>query len=157
MKVILSSLFLIISHLSLNAQIVSIPDANFKAALLANLAINTNGDTEIDSLEAQAFSGTIDVSSKAIADLTGIGAFVNLTKLICYNNQLSSLDISANTALTYLVCHHNQLSSLNLDFNLALDTLSCSSNQLTSLDISNNNQLALLACQENQIDSLIYA
>ena len=55
-----------------HAQNVHIPDANFKAALVANAAINTNGDTEIQISEAVAFSGEIDVSEKGIADLTGI-------------------------------------------------------------------------------------
>ena len=41
----------------------------------------------------------LDVSSKNIADLTGIEDFIALTELQCHNNQLTSLDVSANTAL----------------------------------------------------------
>jgi hypothetical protein len=37
-----------------NAQIVSIPDANFKSALVGNPAINTNNDTEIQVGEANS-------------------------------------------------------------------------------------------------------
>jgi hypothetical protein len=40
-------------------QNVNIPDANFKAYLVGNTAINTNGDTEIQVSEATAFTGTI--------------------------------------------------------------------------------------------------
>ena len=58
---------------------VTIPDANFKAALVADTEINTNGDGEIQCAEAAAWTGTIDVSSKTISDLTGIEAFTNIT------------------------------------------------------------------------------
>ncbi len=54
------------------AQNVNIPDANFKAYLVGNSAINTNGDSEISFAEAQSFTGTIDCSSNQINDLTGI-------------------------------------------------------------------------------------
>ena len=40
-------------------QNVNIPDANFKAYLVGNAAINTNGDTEIQVSEAAAFNGII--------------------------------------------------------------------------------------------------
>src|SRR5687767_13996548 len=93
-------LLLTCSVLSTYAQTVNIPDANFKAALVANGAINTNGDSEIQVSEASAFTGTMRVSNKNINDLTGIEAFTNLTALWCDNNNLTSLDISANTALT---------------------------------------------------------
>jgi hypothetical protein len=56
------------------AQNVNIPDANFKAALIGNAAINTNGDGEIQVSEAEAYTGGINVGSKGIADLTGVEA-----------------------------------------------------------------------------------
>jgi L-fucose mutarotase/ribose pyranase (RbsD/FucU family) len=37
-------------------QNVNIPDANFKAYLVGNSLINTNGDTEIQLAEANAFN-----------------------------------------------------------------------------------------------------
>jgi hypothetical protein len=55
------------------AQNVSIPEPSFKAALLANTAINTDADKlEIPKVEAVAFSGTIDVSGKNITSLVRI-------------------------------------------------------------------------------------
>ena len=38
-------------------QNVNIPDTNFKAFLVGDTAINTNGDTEIQVSEANIFSG----------------------------------------------------------------------------------------------------
>jgi hypothetical protein len=54
---------------------VFIPDANFKAALVGNSSINTNGDDEIQVSEAEAYDGTIDVDDQGIADMTGLEAF----------------------------------------------------------------------------------
>ena len=74
-------------------QNVTIPDAIFKAYLVGNTNINTNGDNQIQVSEAAAFTGTIDCSYDNISNLTGIEAFTALTILYCYNNQLSSLDV----------------------------------------------------------------
>jgi hypothetical protein len=62
-----------------NEKIVNIPDANFKAYLVGNTNINTNGDTEIQVSEAAAFNGGINCGWMNIADLTGIEAFTALT------------------------------------------------------------------------------
>ena len=135
-------------------QNVNIPDANFKAYLVGNTDINTNGDTEIHLSEASAFKVAIDCGDMNISNLTGIEAFTALTWLRCSNNQLTSLDVSANTDLTYLECEVNQLTSLYLNKNTALTTLHCSSNQITSLDVSKNTALTTLWCSENELSSL---
>ncbi len=133
---------------------VNIPDANFKASLVGNSAINTNLDGEIQCSEAAAFTGTIIVNSLSINDLTGIEAFTALTGLYCQLNQLTSLNLSANTNLTYLSCYDNQLTSLDISANTALGTLDCHINQLTSLDVSVNTALAQLDCSSNLLTSL---
>ncbi|HOZ30820.1 MAG TPA: hypothetical protein PLL66_07870, partial [Bacteroidales bacterium] len=73
-KLILFPVTILFAILS-NAQIVNIPDANFKAALVGNLSINTNGDNEIQVSEASAYAGVISVEDMEISDLTGIEAF----------------------------------------------------------------------------------
>ena len=122
-------------------QNVNIPDANFKAALVGNIAINTNGDNEIQVSEASVFSGTINVYSLNIFTLSGIEAFVSLTVLFCQNNPLTSLDVSGCTALTHLVCAYNQLTSLDVSTCTALTYLVCSTNNLTSLNVKNGNNI----------------
>ena len=47
MKKILTTLICLVSINMANAQNVTIPDVNFKNALLANSSINTNGDGQI--------------------------------------------------------------------------------------------------------------
>ena len=113
MKTLLLTLISIVA-LNSYAQNVNIPDANFKAYLVGNTLINTNFDTEIQVSEATAFTGTINCYSQNISDLTGIEAFTDLTVLYCYDNQLTSLDVSQNTALTGLFCDGNQLTCLNV-------------------------------------------
>ena len=120
---------------------VTIPDTNFKTALLAISGIDADGDDEIQCTEAAAFTGTINVSSKTIADLTGIGAFTNITNLDCSTNQLTTLDISANTSITHLDCYNNRLPTLNIAALTSLSYIDCSANSFTSLDFQVNTSL----------------
>ncbi|MDA8910802.1 hypothetical protein N9I21_03325, partial [Crocinitomicaceae bacterium] len=135
-------------------QNVYIPDANFKAYLVGNSEINTNGDTEIQVSEASDFNGNMVCSYLNILDLTGVEAFTALTYLDCEGNQLTSLDVSQNTALNTLFCYSNQLTSLNVTQNMALESLECDNNQLTSLDVTQNTALWWLMCDNNQLISL---
>lgn len=59
------------------AQIVNIPDANFKTALLAIGGLDANSDEEIQCSETLTLTGTLNVSNKSISNLTGIEAFTN--------------------------------------------------------------------------------
>jgi hypothetical protein len=102
MKTKLLLAILVLSTIA-NAQIVNIPDANFKSLLVANTSINTNADAEIQTSEAAAYTGIINanINRVSIADLTGIEAFTAITYLNCGgSNSLTSLNVSANTALT---------------------------------------------------------
>ncbi|CAM1348418.1 T9SS type A sorting domain-containing protein [Tenacibaculum halocynthiae] len=138
----------------LTAQNVSIPDANFKAYLVGNRTINTNGDNEIQVSEAKAHNGLIWCMNKNISNLTGIEAFTSLTELNCSNNQLTSLDVSKNVALKNLYCDNNKLTSLNVSGATELNRLKCPINKLGSLDISKNTKLTWLDCNTNQLANL---
>ena len=135
-------------------QNVNIPDANFKAYLVNNKAINTNRDKEIQVSEASAFNGAIQCSDMNISNLRGIEAFTALTELYCSINQLTSLDVSKNNALTILSCVNNILISLDVSKNIALTILHCDDNKLKSLDVSKNTALTDLYCEGNQLTSL---
>jgi len=154
LKFIISALVGLVALMTGQGQNVHIPDPNFKAYLIGNPDINTDGDTEISVAEAQAFTGAIWCQNKEISDLTGIEAFVNITELWCFDNKLSGLDLGNNTALIKLGCGGNKLSSLDVSNNTALKVLRCSGSQLRSLDVSNNTGLIELMCGENQLVSL---
>ena len=138
-------------------QNVFIPDANFKAYLVGNTAINTNGDTEIQVSEANSFNSGIVCSYMNIADFTGIEAFTALTSLHCNGNYLTTsgtIDVSQNLALTYLNCDDCSFISLDVSQNTSLTSLGCLANLFTSLDVSQNTALEELSCAFNQIDTL---
>jgi Leucine-rich repeat (LRR) protein len=134
--------------------IVYIPDTTFKDLLVTNSAINTNNDTEIQCSEASAFTGEISVSFWSISDLTGIEAFTSLTSLFCNNNNLTSIDITQNTALIFLDCSDNPISTLDLTQNINLETLYCTTNSLSTLNVSQNTSLIFLDCNDNSLTTL---
>ncbi|UCH14125.1 MAG: hypothetical protein JSV22_13605, partial [Bacteroidales bacterium] len=91
---------------------VEIPDTAFLHALIEE-GVDANEDSLISYAEAEAITN-LNVNEKNISDITGIEAFVNLDTLYCDKNQLTSLDVSNNTALERLHCQLNQLTSLNV-------------------------------------------
>ena len=114
----------------------------------------TSADMEkIAAITELDVSGTYG-NRGTLTSLQGIEYFESLTELVCYYNQLTSLDVSANMALTELECYDNQLTSLDVSGCTALTMLVCFSNQLTTLDVSANTALTMLVCDSNQLTSL---
>ena len=126
------------------------PDANFRNWLLAQ---NYGSDGNLTKEETDTIT-RIDVSNKSIKNLQGIEFFTALTELTCYNNQLTSLDVSKNTKLIQLHCGSNQLTALDVSKISMLQYLYCHDNQLTALDVSKNTWLKYLWCYDNQLTSL---
>ena len=124
------------------------PDSTFRT-YVKTLDTDNSGKLSKDEINAVT---KIDVSNKGIADLKGIEYFTELTQLECNGNELTSLDVSKNTALTKLICYSNQITKLDVSKNTALTNLSCSQNQLTSLNVST--ALIYLDCYINQLTSL---
>lgn len=147
--------FGLLAGITAMAQNVNIPDQNFKNALLSHSpVIDTNDDGEIQTTEAQSFTGAINIMNKNIYNLTGIEAFVNMKELWVSNNHLSSLNTNQNTALETLYCNNNLLTGLNVNNNPNLAFLDCSNNQLTTLYITHNLNLSYLACSSNHLTQL---
>ena len=129
-----------------------IPDPNFEQALIdlgydsyINGKVLTNNINTITSL---------DVANKNISDLTGIEDFAALENLVCYSNNLTSLNISQNTSLEVLECYNNTLNALDTSQNLSLTELNCSHNNLTNLDVSQNTNLEYIDCINNGLETL---
>ena len=149
------------------AQIVNIPDANFKNRLLeANPMTNTasdangnfitidiNGNDEIEVSEAQNVF-ELRLSFDNISDLTGIGAFTNLEFLQSTHNTFTSLDLSQNINLTTLLCNNNDLTSLDISQNINLTKLYCYNNDFDNIDITQNINLRELRCSGNNLTTL---
>ncbi|MDO5037321.1 MAG: stalk domain-containing protein [Tissierellia bacterium] len=126
------------------------PDDNFRAFVDKYYNDDNNNllsPQELDISKMKAYDENIE-------DLTGIEHFSKLKDLNCVNNQLTSLDLSKNTALTILSCDKNQLTSLDLSGNPDLEELFCGENALTSLNISQNSKLNTLWCYYNELTEL---
>jgi Leucine-rich repeat (LRR) protein len=147
----LKLLFLLFfTSLSSFAQYTLIPDVNFENKLISLHIDYGYADGKVLTSSISSLT-SLDVSSAYITDLTGIQDFKNLTSLRCHSNQLTTLDVSNNTALTVLFCLSNQLTTLDVSKNTALTNLNCYSNQLTTLDVSKNTALKYLYCNNNKL------
>jgi len=151
----------------------NVPDDNFESYLETH---NANGDTVALGAADSMGNGIMDdnivptsriknvtsldvngyglAEADKISDLTGIEDFMALTSLSCWDNDLTSLDVSANIALTSLSCSSNSLSTLDVSANTALTYLSCNSNSLSTLDVSGNTALTSLDCSSNSLSTL---
>ncbi len=136
-----------------NAQIVNIPDANFKNRLL-ELGVDTNNDGEIQDTEAQSVVGNLDLNDKQISDLTGIKSFSNIYNLYAGANNLTTLDLSGMINLNMVYCGNNMLTSINVNGLANLTYLQCTTNLLTTIDLEGLLYLRYLNLDKNQFTSL---
>ena len=94
-------------------QLTMIPDPNFEQKLI-DLGYD-NGTINGSVYTAMINNVTnLNISGSYIWNLTGIEDFTALTYLDCSDNQLTSLDVSNNSALIDLNCSANALTSLDL-------------------------------------------
>ena len=149
-----------------NAQIINIPDNNFKNFLLwaSNenssyygfvrdslnnpIAVDINNDNEIDVSEALNVSNLF-IFNDNIKDLTGIKFFKNLKYLWCEGNELTSLDLSGLNKLSVLNCSYNELTTLNLTGLDQLKDLNCQRNWIINLNLSGFSNLERVNCHDN--------
>jgi Leucine-rich repeat (LRR) protein len=147
-----------------NAQIVDIPDANFKASLLESpyytkdlagnyFKIDANNDGQIQELEALEVS-SLNLRDLKLYSLVGIQSFKNLKSLNCNDNLLRSLNVTGLTNLEDLDCSFNEIVSLNVTGLTNLKELNCSYNVLTSINVIGLTNLRTLGCNYNQLTSL---
>ena len=131
-----------------------VPDNNFENYLESNGmgdGILLNDSINRFSIEMLI---SLDVNGQNISDLTGIQDFTALKVLNCYDNQITTLDLSQNIYLDYLDCEENNITNLNVNQNTDLDFLNCNLNDLIDLDISDNMILTELRCAQNNLTSV---
>ena len=146
---------------SVQAQIVNIPDANFKAKLLEsnvnstiakdingnNIKIDVNNNGEIDQNEAllvyKLFTPDNSAPPFRISD--------NVVPMATVVNPITDLTgIAAFSNLIYLNVSSNQLASMDVTTNVALKELNCSYNLLNALDLTGLINLEKLVIDENE-------
>ncbi len=154
---------------------INIPDSNFKACLLANAAINTNSDGEIQLSEATSFTGTIECIDMGITSTVGLEQFINvsnvylqlnaisatdvtalddLKQLNLRSNPLTALDVTQNSELVSLDAGYSEISELNITQNLQLSSLYLKETNLSSLDLSQNTEITYLIISDSNLTSL---
>lgn len=157
-----------------NAQIVNVPDANFKLLLLSAapengraygnggyIAIDANSDGEIQLLEAQAID-SLDLAINStldphIVDLTGISGFSNLKKLSCnYQSSLSVMPgLSSLTNLKILELINSNLTTLDVSMMTNLEILwTAFSDNLSSINITGLVNLTDIYSDYNNLSSI---
>ncbi len=153
-------LFLLISFF-VKSQIVNIPDANFKNALLnQSPSIDLNNDNEIQVSEANNYNFPIDVSNPdfedMIFDFTGIEMFTNMTEFNAFGQLLyvGGFDFSFNTTLTAIDIGYCSVNSLNISNNNNLIELNISGVLINSLDVSHLLDLEVLIIRHTSFSNI---
>jgi transcription elongation factor Elf1 len=157
---------------------IYIPDDAFRTWVTNNISASDGGLTPSEAAKEVSINLGYSASSPGeIASLKGIEYFTGLGNLGVSNNQLTSLDVSANTNLKTLSCSNNPLTSpldvsnnseltgltcdecslseLDVTKNTKLTKLVCNDNSISTLDLSNNTELSQLTCDHNQLSSLV--
>ena len=137
--------------LPISISSTTFPNWNFRKWVLSQ---DYGADYSLTAEERRCIT-QIDVPYLGISSLEGIQYFPALTTLLCSCNQLTALDLSANSELKMLNCGSNQLETLDVSNNQKLETLICDNNRLTALDVSNNwSHLRMVDCSNNQMTAL---
>lgn len=166
MKNIICILLLSISCPVVLSQIVTIPDAIFKNALVNESVVDTDGDEigdvdadtnddgEIQVSEALAV-GTLVLHSYTIASLEGIEEFQNLSILICRFAILEGVDISQNIALEKVDFTANELlTELDVSLNINLTSLGVGGTSIENFDLTGLDDLRILYIDGSDIVDL---
>ena len=136
------------------AQIVNIPDAQFKTALLNNYpVIDTNGNGEIELGEALAVQ-SINIASKVVGNITGIKSFANLKSFNCSYNHINNMDLSGMDSLQDVQCNsvdffNAAFATINVSNCSSLQSLSSFFNETTSINLTNCISLKTLDLDNN--------
>lgn len=170
-KIYLLSFFLL--TISINAQIINIPDVNFKNKLLTSnssngfarnnygqgIVVDVNNDGEIEVAEALNIY-ELDLRSNFlnttndILDLDGIQSFTNLTILNCFGNSISALNLQGLNKLETINANDNKILNVNFTGLVAVNSIRISNNLLETINIDDLVNLELLYVFDNQLQAL---
>ncbi|MCW4469511.1 T9SS type A sorting domain-containing protein [Flavobacterium sp. MFBS3-15] len=142
----------------MQAQIVNIPDEDFKDYLLylsGSQTINTNNDGEIQVSEALAVQQlTIYDEDGLFSSLEGIEAFSNLSSL-SITSSVTNINLSGMSQLVNLFLDCSNLSELDMTGLQNLGHLTIYNAPITSLDFSGLPNLVEISLSLDSITSLI--
>lgn len=105
-----------------------------------NADLNGNGEIEVSEVEQVKFMFLNFNNPEKINSLEGIKYFKNLVVLNCGGQYLNQLDLSGLSNLKELICYNSQITSLNLT-GVSLDLILANQNYISSFDFNAQNQL----------------
>ena len=124
-------------YLENTAQVIDIADASFRAYLLAHFDTDHNGLLTANEAELIKVIDVCTDTIQSVAELSYMTALQSLTLTGSEGGQLTSIDLSANTALTVLNLSGNQLTTTDLSADTLLTTVNLSNNALSGqIDVS---------------------
>jgi hypothetical protein len=133
---------------------LNLPDANLAAAMSDyTLAIDTDGDGDINLEEASAYTGSLDFSNLGITDISGLQYFTSISELYISGNNITDLSLLFGNKSNVASKTSQMKNSLVTTFE-GLQVLDCSNNNLTNLDLSGITTLTTLDCSNNQLETL---
>jgi len=129
------------------SNLTYIPDVNFRTYLTSihGVTFGVAGNAGICYTSDVSAITTMYMSTLGLTDLTGIKDFAALTTLECPFNNITSLDLSQNTALIWLNCRGNLMTNL--------DIKNGNNQNLTLILAMGNN----LAANSVNVDDVMYA
>ena len=131
----------------LNTFNLAIADYTGIEAFTSAIGLNVAYNTLVTTLDLSNNVALTDINAEnttALNDLTVTG--LNLvTSINLFDNDLSVIDVTTNTALTKLDVRNNNLTELDLSANTAITSINCSNNTLTVLDVRNGNNANVIA------------
>ncbi len=148
---------------SVTINSTNFPDDKFQTYLKTYK--DSNGDGVLSESEI-AEATRISVYGEGISSLKGIEYFTALKELYCGGNEITSLDLSQNTALENLRCYNNKkltklnvsghsaLKELDVSNNTAMTSLTCYNCALTWICLDGCTALTYLDCENNQLKKL---
>ncbi|MBO4837907.1 MAG: immunoglobulin domain-containing protein [Lachnospiraceae bacterium] len=140
-----------VSNANISINSTNFPDEAFRNWIIQNLDVSGSASSGYYLTQAKADAVTnLSLTGVGITNPKGVEKFVNLERLVLWNNSVTTLDVTKNTKLTYLDLDNNQLTKLDLSKNVNLQTLYLSGNHLAYLRLANNKYLTSLSSGSTQ-------
>lgn len=126
-------------------------DENFYSCILE--AAGAENGTILTSEQLSNITEVV-CENKGITNVSGIEKLTSLQNLDLYNNNISNINVSANTLLRYINLSSNKLSSLDLSNNINLQHIYASGNNISNIKLPNTDTITRLDLHYNKITSL---
>jgi hypothetical protein len=140
------TIILLFSVYILQAQIVNIPDVNFKYALVNFNVVDINGDGIGDADVDLNNDGEIQVSEAEIVQILFVPINYNIYSIEGIENFTSLVEIYTS---------HNPLSNIDFSQNINLEIIYINDcDFLTSLNVSQNPNLTIINCRYSAIENM---